>query len=421
MDGEKQDGIKRAIKNGFLHIFSANFINKVVQFGILFVIVRIIDKKTYGSFSYAQNILNMFLLLQGIGAVPAILQYCSSAKDEKEQLSYFKYGIKIGLMANFVISIAVLVFTMFFDLPVKGSTEILMAFFIFPIFSIVYDEIQIFLRATIKNKEFSILTTTNSILYLLGTVSLGILFKVKGIVIARYLAYLFTIIMGIYMIKKYLFKLKDIEYPKASKRKEFLKFSITSSATNAISQILMLIDTFLVGLIIKDEMVVAAYKTATLIPINLTFIPASIVIFVYPYFAKNQDNKKWIREKYNKMQKYLFIFNSIISLILIVFAPLIIKIVFGSEYLDAVTPFRILSFGYLIAGTFRIPGGNILFSIKKVKVNFYNAIVSGIANIILDIVLILKYGSNGAAIATVLIFALSSLISNAYLYKYLKE
>ncbi|WP_392486051.1 oligosaccharide flippase family protein [Haloimpatiens sp. FM7315] len=417
----KKNSIKFAIKNGFVHIFSANFINKIVQFGIMILLVRVIDKKSFGSFSYAQNTLNMFLLLQGIGAVPAILQYCSSAKNEEERSSYFKYGLKVGLTANFLISFAILVFTLFFSLNVKGSTEILMGFFLFPLFSIVFDEIQVFLRASLRNKEFSYLTTLNSILYLIGNLGFGILFKIKGIIISRYIAYFITIVMGIYMIRKILGHIKNIPYPELKKRREFLKFAVTSSVTNAISQILILIDTYLVGVIIKDQSIVASYKTATLIPFNLTFIPASIIVFVYPYFAKNSDNKDWIRKKYNDLQKYLFILNGIISLILVVFAPQIVKIIFGTEYLDCVPTFRILSLGYLIVGTFRIPGGNILFCINKVKVNFYNAIISGVFNIILDIFFILKYGAVGAAIATFIIYVLSSAISNIYLYKYLKK
>ena len=78
-------------------------------------------------------------------------------------------------------------------------------------------------------------------------------------------------------------------------------------------------------------------------------------------------------------------------------------------------------FGYIVAGSFRAPAGNILASIKKVKVNFYNAIITGIANIILDVILIYKYGSNGAAVATVLVFIITSIISNTYLFRYLKE
>jgi O-antigen/teichoic acid export membrane protein len=134
----------------------------------------------------------------------------------------------------------------------------------------------------------------------------------------------------------------------------------------------------------------------------------------------NGDIKK-VRDNYFKMQKYLLILNLAISLPLIIFAPLIIKIVFGEAYLDAVVPFRLLSVGYFIVGSFRIPAGNIILSMKKVKINFYNALISGILNIILDVVLILKYGVIGAATATVIIFVISSLISNGYLFIYFKQ
>jgi O-antigen/teichoic acid export membrane protein len=85
-----------------------------------------------------------------------------------------------------------------------------------------------------------------------------------------------------------------------------------------------------------------------------------------------------------------------------------------------VTTFRILAFGYLIAGTFRIPAGNILASLGKVKMNLWNAIISGSANIVLDVLLIKAYGAVGAAVATVLVFVISSFVSYLYLEKYFK-
>jgi O-antigen/teichoic acid export membrane protein len=190
--------------------------------------------------------------------------------------------------------------------------------------------------------------------------------------------------------------------------------------TNSISGILYLLDTFLIGVIIQSETVVASYKTATMIPFALNFIPMSVITVAYPYFAKNKDNKELVKKYFLKMQRYLFLLNLVISILLITFAPFIIKVVFGEEYLDSLIPFRILSLGYLIAGTFRIPAGNIIASLRKVKINFYNSIVSGSANVVLDIILIKMYGSTGAAVATVLIFLISSIISNVYLRRYLK-
>ena len=139
---------------------------------------------------------------------------------------------------------------------------------------------------------------------------------------------------------------------------------------------------------------------------------------MYPYLAKRREDKKWIGKTYFKLIIGLGVINLIITIILIMFAPLIIKIIFGENYLDCVPAFRILSFGYFIAGTFRVPAGNTLFALKKLKVNLINSILSGVVNIVLDIVLILKYGHIGAAIATVTVFIVSSIIANGYIYYY---
>ncbi len=413
--------IKSIIKKGFFQIFSANFINKVLLFGITIILSRILDKSVYGSFIYAQNILNIFLLLEGFGSVSGILQYCSSEKDTNRKIKFFKYGLKIGIISNGILAVCILVFTLIFELSVEGSTEILMYFCLLPLFTIVFNEMQVFLRSDLRNKEFSILSVTNTSLYFLGNIVLGIVFSIKGIIIGRYISYLLSIILGIYYVKNYIELIIKSDYPNRKERREFIKYSIVTCLTNSISSILYLLDTFLIGLIIHDSNIVATYKNATLIPFNLNFIPMSIMVFAYPYFAQHSSDIKWVKDKYSILKKYLLIVNLIISTVCIIFAPQIINLFFGEKYYDSITSFRILSFGYLIAGTFRIPAGNILASIKKIKVNFYNAIFSGVINIILDIVLILKYGANGAAIATVSVFIISSLISNIYLNKYLRN
>ncbi|GAA0125100.1 hypothetical protein UT300019_10020 [Clostridium sp. CTA-19] len=365
--------LKVAIKNGFLHIFGSSFINKVIGFGVGIILPRIIGTDLFGKYTYAQTILNMFLLLQGLGVVPAILQYCSGNYDKDQKLSYLKYGIKIGMISNLVISILMVLFSVFGSLPIKGSITILLYLSAIPVFSIIFDIIQIYLRVIYENKKFAILSNS----------------KVK--------------------------------YPDKANKKEFLKFSIVLFLTNAISQLLFQLDVLLIGNIIRDASIVAIYKAATLIPMNMLFLPSSVMIFVYPYFAKQCNDKNWIKVKYIKLQRYLAIINGAISIICIAFAPIIIKIIFGSKYLNCISAFRVLWVGYFIAGTFRVPSGNVLFAIKKEKVNLFNSIFSGLLNIVLDILLILKFGYNGAAIATVITFAISSIISNTYLYKYLNS
>ncbi|MBR9647272.1 oligosaccharide flippase family protein [Clostridium tyrobutyricum] len=412
--------IKKALRKGFIQIFSSSFINKVIQFGILMFLTRIIGKNLYGKLSYAQTILNIFLLLEGLGMVSSSLQYCSMQKMEEKKLSYFKYAVKIGSLFNVLIAVAIIVYTSFFTLPVKGSTEILFYFSLIPLMTIFFNEIQTLLRVDFRNTAYSSLAIINTSLYFAGNIFLGKYLSIKGIVIGRYLSYIISIAIGVYLVRNQLRKMRKIQYPERGERREFLKYSIVTCLTNATSLFLLMMDTFFVGLIIKDSSVVASYTVASLIPLNLTFIPMSVITFIYPYFAKHWNDRKWIKDKYTIFVKYMFIINIIITIILLVFAPYILKL-FPKQYGDSITNFRILSVGYLIAGTFRIPSGNIMASMKLVKVNFYNSIITGLANIVLNIVLIMNFGSVGASISTVMAYILSGIISNIYIIRYLRQ
>ncbi len=408
------------VRNGFFHIFSANVINKIIQFGISVIIVRVITKEAFGMWSYANNILSFFLLVEGLGVVPGLLQFASSSKTKKEKLSYLKYALLVGILFNLGLAIAILLFTTFFQLPVRGSTEILRYLFLIPLVHVFFNILQIFLRSDLRNKQFSLVTVINTLTFFFGVLIGGYLFDILGIVWGRYLSYIISSFIALWFVKDYYKIFVNVKIPNKEQRQDFLKFSIVSMLTNTMSQMLYLLDTFLIGIIIQSGTVVASYKTATLIPFALNFIPSSVMTFAYPYFAKHKDDKNLVKNYFLKLQKYLLLLNLVISILLIVFAPFVIRLIFGAEYLDSVLPFRILSFGYLIAGTFRIPAGNIIASLKKVKVNFYNSIISGGANIVLDIILIKNYGSVGAAVATVAVFVISSFVSNIYLRKYLK-
>lgn len=415
--------IKSLLKKGLLQIFSANIINKVVQFITVAALARIISSTEMGEFSYAQNIISFVLLLEGAGVTTGILQYCSISKDENEKKAIFRYGISIGIAVNAILSIGVLVYAIFGSLPdhYEGSRVPLMLLSCVPIFSVVFNAIQSYLRSTLRNTQFSILTTFNTIVYFVATVVLSMLMGVNGLILGMYLAYFSTVILGAWFIRKDILKPVNIVDSDFDKLK-FLRYSIITVLTNAMSQILYLLDVQLIGVFTAgDPSVLASYKFATTIPFNLMFIPTSIMVFAYPYFAQNRKNKEWLSQKIKQLTKSLLLVNVIIGVLGIVFSKFIITVVFGKQYIDAVACFNVLMIGYVVAGTFRIPYGNIISSLGLVKYNLINAAFSGIANVILDVIFIKKYGSIGAAYATLIVFIISSVIHYIFIKKAIKE
>lgn len=417
-----KDLLKKALSKGLFSILSSQVLNKLIQFISSIVLIRILSKPVYGIWTYAYNTLNMFILLQGLGLSIGVLQFVSATDDPEKKKTYLLYGLKFGARINILLAAIIGIISFFIPLNIEASTPIFRALLFIPLFVGFFESIQNYLRGSLQNNLFSLNNVINSTLFL-GLSVLGVLFfGVYGIVAGRYLAYVFCLLGILVFQRRHIFseinQHKDHQLSKDEK-KQIFRFSIVSSLTGSISALLYLLDTFLVGLIIPKEEVVASYKTATQIPFALTFIPSSVMVFAYPYFVKMKENIKSLKKYTIAVSGGLIVLNAAISAFLFFFAEFIITLVFGPEYKDSVVPFRILAIGYFFAGSFRIPFGNILASIRKVKVNLIIAIISGICNIVLDVVLILNFGANGAAVATVGVFIISSLLSGAYLFYYL--
>lgn len=415
-----KDKIRKLIQKGFFHIFGANVINKIIGFASSIFLVRLLSKEEFGVFSYAQNLLMIFLLFNALGATAGMLQFGSESDVQSKRNSYFKFGLKLGTFFNIIVSLVFVLFGIFGPIQFEEARPLIVAMCALPLIMFIMESIQIYFRTSLRNKDFSLLTTTNTALVFGFSVIGALLFQALGVVLFRYIAYFLTILIGIIILKdvtKDVFKSGKLIY---QDKVEFVKFSLAQSFNNSIAQMLYVIDIFIIGLIIADVSTIASYKTATLIPFALNFIPMSIMVFIYPYFAQNNNNMKWIKYNFLTLTKYLIIFNALITVLLVVFSKQIITVVFGAEYKDAVIPFIILSIGYFIAASFRIPVGNILVMMKKVKFGLYLSVITGMLNVVLNIVLISYYGSIGAAISTVFVFLFTSLLGYWYLMRQFK-
>lgn len=413
------DLIKKVKNKGFFHIFNASFLNKIIQFCSGIFLVRVLTKEDFGVYSYAQNILNMALLVSGLGTIYALMQFGSESTKDSKRNVYFRYGLKIGFTFNFLLMIGIILFSNLFPFEIKEAHHIVLLMCFMPICIYAFELIQTYFRTGLYNVEFSRLSTTNTFFIFVLSILGAIIYGIQGVVMGTYIAYTLSIVVGIFLIRK-----KNVWSSVSELNKDekvgFLKYSSISMLNNSISQLVYLADLFIIGILIKDINMIASYKAATILPFALNFIPISLMTFVYPYFAKNKDDKVWIKEKLLLMQKYLILFNLFITVVLIAAAPLVIKIIFGEQYLDSVNIFRVLCVSYFVASSFRIPAGNILVMMRKVNYIFYINLATGLLNIGLDIILINQFSVWGAVATTLIIITITSILYNIYLYRILK-
>ncbi len=408
-----KDKIKTLIDTGFVHIFGFTVINKILNFLSSVIVVRIISKEAFGTYTYANNILSMILLFSGIGLVSGTFQLCSEQSGKNRRIeNIYAYGSNVAIKFNLVLAVGIIIIALVVPFKIEGAGKLILLMALQPVFIIIFELQQIYLRSNLENKKYAYSCNINTILMLVLSVIGSIIWEAKGLIVGTYLAYIISEII-IYVkfgapISLHKGKLQ------AAYRKLLYKISLISMCNNGLAQLLYLADIFILGLIIADENVIAAYKVATVIPTAMSFVPSAVVTYIYPYFAMHRQDGIWTRKHYKLLLRYMSVMNLIITLVLVIFTKPIISIVYGTQYLDAITCFRILAISYFFSGTFRIISGNLLVTQRKLGINLLVSIISGLVNIIGNIILIPLFESNGAALTTTIVVLISSIISTWY-------
>ncbi len=405
-------------KGGFSHLFVSSVLNKMLGFLNNIFLVRFISKAEYGIYSNANNLLGFFCLLSGFGMATTLLQFgCIQEGEEKNKTWSFVFYFSIIFDA--LLSVSIAIYALFAEIKIEGTNEMLLLMAFLPLVRIVGELQRVYLRTEMKNKEYAFTNNFSAVVTVVSAVVLSYLFEAKGLIAANYITAIGT---SIFIFFKYKIPLPSIRL-KLAKEKiiELLKFSVVCVFNNSLSSVMHLLDTFVLGISVAQSVVTASYKVATTIPGALAFLPSCIMIYIYPYFAKKRDDGEWLVKNFKKVLLYFGAFNFAVVAVLIVFAPIIIKLIFGSQYLDAITPFRILCLTYAIQASFSTVPGQLNVTQGKLKFNVVMSFISCVMNTVLNFTLVPSLGMNGAAIATLAVMVVCAVCNTTYFYSVIKR
>ncbi len=407
------DKVKLAFDTGFFHIMICNVVNNGFAFIAGVLLLRIVPKSQYGIYAYANNILSYFLLFSGFGMTSAVFQVCCECRDKEEQAkSIFGYGFRCGYGVNVLLGLAILGYGVMSGGSIEGTGIYLVCMSFLPVVNITLEYITIYFRSRLDNKRYAYILMINSALVCVFSISGAVLFGVYGIILSNYLTPILC-----FFIAKFFLKYHVVLRGKQLARKikaDLWKMAITAMGSNAISSLMYLIDISMVGMFMKDEKAVASYKIATTIPTALNFVSVAVITYVYPYFASHIDDIKWTKRMAKKLILAACALFGVVSFGLFALADIIVPVIFGVQYQDAVPVFRILSVSLFFQSTFRSVFGNLLVTQRKLTFNLVESILTGIVNIVGDYILIRRYEAVGVAWATLVVMTFSGLLSVIY-------
>lgn len=210
---------------------------------------------------------------------------------------------------------------------------------------------------------------------------------------------------------------KNLKVISNEERWKFKKFALSMKANDIISTVMTLIDVFMIGLVFKNEDLIASYKVATIIPSAITFTSNSFMVYAMPLFVQNNKNYRWVLSRTKHMLLMMVGLCGCIALCGILVANWILPLVFGIQYADVIECYIVLLINFVIVGGVQIPIANIMTTQKIIRYKMIVLSVCGFLNIVLDIIFIHEFGSIGAAIATTLISAISAFSYSLFFFR----
>lgn len=189
-----------------------------------------------------------------------------------------------------------------------------------------------------------------------------------------------------------------------------LLFSMLIAQTIFVS-----VDTTMLG-IIRGDREVGLYSTSTKIYNMVNQVVASIAWVVMPQlsflFKKVPDDKKTginnleVYEEINKLLHYSLNFIIVVGLPCVVglftLAPEVIELVGGKTYMDAVPSLRILCVALAVSFIAGFYGNIILLPSGREKICLTVCVCSALINLVLNFILIPRWGLNAAAFTTLI-------------------
>ncbi len=190
--------------------------------------------------------------------------------------------------------------------------------------------------------------------------------------------------------------------------------------TNINAMLYKSMDKLMIGGMVSNA-AVAIYELAIRLA-NLAEVPSySIASVLYPHSSKKvkEEGTKAVGKLYEHSAGIILAIVLPFAIIVLGFPRVIIQIVGGEKYLDAVPLLR-LTMLYTLFIPFAVQFGTVLDAIGKPKVNFFFTIIGILINFSMNFVFILKYGLIGAAWGTLLTYFITFVIQQIVLYKILR-
>ena len=358
---------------------------------------RILLPEGIGKVNFANSIVSYFIFIASLGIGGYATREASKLRDDKNALSkLFKEIITINIICCIVAYI--LFFGALYFIPkFSAYRNLLLVCGIKILFSVLGIE-----WIYTANEEFKYITLRTFFIQLFSLIYLFVFVHTKDDII-HYAVFGILTAVGSNLFNLILVgKFVDLKYKTKLEFKKHLKAILIFFGMTVVTSIYTMLDTTMLGFLSNDTEVgyyAASTKLGHMVLSMLTAITGVLLPRLTNYVQKNDESS--FNQLVIKSANILIVLSIPMTFGLIILARPLVLLLSGTQYLQAVPSMQVISPILIIISFGSLAGVQILPAIGKEKISFYSYIAGAVTNIILNSLLIPKYGALGAAIGTV--------------------
>ncbi len=417
---KKSTILSNSLKSLLIKLFSM-----VLTLFVSVILARKLTVEGYGYYTYAFSLISILIIPISLGLPNMIVKYVSEYSIKKE------YSLMKGLIR-----------TAFKFIVISSLVVFALAYFSINIFEgrVMGFDLDTFSSALLLLPILSINTVVSAIIRGQGKVLLGqlshsllypLFFCVVLLIYGQFLDYVISpstamlihiVSIGIAVVINLLFL--DNVVPQVIKKsiskyqyKEWARTALPFFITSGMLVISSKVDTIMLGIMMNQENV-AIYSIASKGASVLGFAIQSVNSVVAPTYSKlyTQNNIREIQKNYSFSSMIIFFITLPLAIFIMIFSKEIIGFIYGQKYISSALILSIMCIGQAI-NAFSGTNGTLLNMTGHERISAYGVLISTIANIVMNLIMIPIMGMKGAAIASVISFIIWNLILSITIYK----
>ena len=392
-----KEKFKKLMKNMGLLLIS-NFSSKILVFLLVPLYTSVLSTKEYGIYDLMYSTIQLIYPILTINIVESIFRFTMDKNSNKKEI--FTIGIKHIVLSFLAVIIFSTIAKVGFNVDFLQQYQIY--FVLLYLAYITNDIFSQFTRSLDKVKDISIAGILGTVMMISSNIIM-LLYLKRGLE-----GYFISMILSLFAPAVFLlFKNKLWKYIKISKNvfkiskyeKQMLLYSLPLIFITIGWQINNVADRYTVTLLsgIEENGVYSiSYKIpAILNAIQVVFIQAWQISAIKEFGSSNKE------AFYTKTYKGCQVIMITLCSLLIIFTKLLAKILFANEFYMAWIYVPILLI-YIVFNTLSGTLGAIFSAAKDTKKLAISGIAGALTNIVLNFILVYKYGAMGAAVATLI-------------------